>query len=39
MWRNWNKNVVVISAGFKEVEKEGARLENQLVGNMQKISD
>lgn len=25
------KNVVVISAGFKEVDTEGARLENQLV--------
>jgi acetyltransferase len=25
------KNIVVISAGFKEVDEEGARLENQLV--------
>ncbi|KAF5064615.1 Protein lysine acetyltransferase Pka [anaerobic digester metagenome] len=25
------KNIVVISAGFKEVDQEGARLENQLV--------
>nr|WP_319374619.1 acetate--CoA ligase family protein [uncultured Methanobacterium sp.] len=25
------KNIVVISAGFKEVDTEGARLENQLV--------
>jgi len=25
------KNIVVISAGFKEVDSEGARLENQLV--------
>ncbi|HEX3013480.1 MAG TPA: acetate--CoA ligase family protein, partial [Methanobacterium sp.] len=25
------KNIVVISAGFKEIDEEGARLENQLV--------
>ncbi len=30
------KNIVVISAGFKEIDEEGARLENQLVETCKK---